>query len=453
MQPFVWKKKEEKSKESEKYEDEDSKRLNFLQEIERVRKRREDREKELEEMERLRFEEQRLREAATYGDWKEKEEQFLSEQIRVRSVIRILENRDATIDRLVKNIILSDSIKPENEREDEEVKRKLSQLDIEHSDPLEIIHNTEIRELNQLLEDVSSYIELERTLSSVNIQYFEAIYKIIVSEIAKTSSANNSKSFHKSIEKEVVSIISDKSSDELDNLERDIIKSINENKIGDREYWEAMLKEVQLQRSKQYVKDRHADIIRDYVNHISQLHVINKKNIEKETVVKSQDNNLDNSKIAIDLLRNEQCKGLDIDEGLLKGDEVQLTKTYAWSDRYRPRKPIYYNRVRTGYDWNKYNCTHYDRDNPPPRMIQGYKFTIFYPDLVDILKTPKYYLEPTDDPDFVIIRFHAGAPYEDIAFKIVNRQWDTQPYYGFKCSFERGILNLFVNFRRQFYRR
>lgn len=30
------------------------------------------------------------------------------------------------------------------------------------------------------------------------------------------------------------------------------------------------------------------------------------------------------------------------------------------SDRYRPRKPRYFNRVLTGFEWNRYNQTHYE---------------------------------------------------------------------------------------------
>lgn len=45
-------------------------------------------------------------------------------------------------------------------------------------------------------------------------------------------------------------------------------------------------------------------------------------------------------------------------------------QTYWWHDKYRPRKPRYFNRVKTGYDWNKYNQTHYDHDNPPPKTVQ-----------------------------------------------------------------------------------
>lgn len=100
-----------------------------------------------------------------------------------------------------------------------------------------------------------------------------------------------------------------------------------------------------------------------------------------------------------------------------------------------------------------YNRTHYDRDNPPPKTVQGYKFTIFYPDLIDKTKTPQFFVEPCEDPAFCIIRFHAGPPYEDVAFKIFNREWERAHRRGFKCLFERGILSLYFNFKRLLYRR
>lgn len=43
---------------------------------------------------------------------------------------------------------------------------------------------------------------------------------------------------------------------------------------------------------------------------------------------------------------------------------------YWWHEKYRPRRPKYFNRVHTGYEWNKYNQTHYDGDNPPPKTVQ-----------------------------------------------------------------------------------
>ncbi|XP_020212952.1 cactin [Cajanus cajan] len=137
------------------------------------------------------------------------------------------------------------------------------------------------------------------------------------------------------------------------------------------------------------------------------------------------------------------------------GAEVNLdSQVYWWHDKYRPRKPKYFNRVHTGYEWNKYNQTHYDHDNPPPKIVQGYKFNIFYPDLVDKTKAPSYTIEKDgSNGETCIIRFHAGPPYEDIAFRIVNKEWEYSHKKGFKCTFERGILHVYFNFKRHRYRR
>ncbi|KAH9624041.1 hypothetical protein KSS87_008963 [Heliosperma pusillum] len=146
---------------------------------------------------------------------------------------------------------------------------------------------------------------------------------------------------------------------------------------------------------------------------------------------------------------------VDGDAVLDPGAEINLdSQVYWWHDKYRPRKPKYFNRVHTGYEWNKYNQTHYDHDNPPPKVVQGYKFNIFYPDLVDKQMAPTYVTEKDGDSDETcIIRFHAGPPYEDIAFRIVNKEWEYSHKKGYKCTFERGILHLYFNFKRYRYRR
>jgi hypothetical protein len=149
----------------------------------------------------------------------------------------------------------------------------------------------------------------------------------------------------------------------------------------------------------------------------------------------------------------EADKNMENGEEAFDSEVSVASKHVAWMDKYRPRKPKYFNRVKTGYEWNKYNQTHYGPDNPPPKIVQGYKFNIFYPDLIDKSKTPQYFLEKSDSPDFVILRFHAGPPYEDIAFKIVNKEWEQSQKHGFKCQFSHGILYLWFNFKRYRYRR
>jgi len=138
--------------------------------------------------------------------------------------------------------------------------------------------------------------------------------------------------------------------------------------------------------------------------------------------------------------------------------EVELdSKVYWLNEKYKPRKPKYFNRVHTGYEWNKYNQTHYDQDNPPPKVVQGYKFNIFYPDLMDKDTAPEYVLGKDPNADehgsTCLLIFKAGPPYEDIAFKILNKEWEYSHKKGFKSTFERGILHLYFNFKRNRYRR
>merc|ERR1712037_832006 len=128
-------------------------------------------------------------------------------------------------------------------------------------------------------------------------------------------------------------------------------------------------------------------------------------------------------------LERKAKEGMNPDEEASFAVESALNQTYEWSDKYRPRKPRYFNRVHTGYEWNKYNQTHYDQDNPPPKVIQGYKFNIFYPDLIDKNVSPTFYIERIDE-DTATIRFHAGPPYEDVAFRIVNRDWESSHRKG-----------------------
>lgn len=162
----------------------------------------------------------------------------------------------------------------------------------------------------------------------------------------------------------------------------------------------------------------------------------------------------DASESAEDIFFRRAKEGMGQDEAQFSVEMPLTGKAYLWADKYRPRKPRFFNRVHTGFEWNKYNQTHYDFDNPPPKIVQGYKFNIFYPDLIDKRSTPEYFLEAcADNRDFAILRFHAGPPYEDIAFKIVNREWEYSHRHGFRCQFANGIFQLWFHFKRYRYRR
>jgi hypothetical protein len=84
-------------------------------------------------------------------------------------------------------------------------------------------------------------------------------------------------------------------------------------------------------------------------------------------------------------------------------------------------------------------------------VVQGYKFNIFYPDLVDKTKAPTFKIirehgrrrgesfAAAGEVDTCLIRFIAGPPYEDIAFRIVDREWDysAKKERGFRSSFDK----------------
>ncbi|KAJ5813279.1 uncharacterized protein N7503_000029 [Penicillium pulvis] len=168
------------------------------------------------------------------------------------------------------------------------------------------------------------------------------------------------------------------------------------------------------------------------------------------------------------LYERELAKGVSENEEIFTGEEAVSTAAQPqWASKYRPRKPRYFNRVQMGYEWNKYNQTHYDHDNPPPKVVQGYKFNIFYPDLIDKTKAPTYRIERENgrkrgqsfaeagEEDTCLIRFMAGPPYEDIAFRIVDKEWDysAKRERGFKSTFDKGILQLHFQFKRIYYRK
>lgn len=176
----------------------------------------------------------------------------------------------------------------------------------------------------------------------------------------------------------------------------------------------------------------------------------------------------DNSQSTSSLYEREVARGMGEGEEVFTGEEeVTPSRKPAWADTYKPRKPRYFNRVQMGYEWNKYNQTHYDHENPPPKVVQGYKFNIFYPDLIDKIKAPTYRIErengrkrgqsfaPAGEEDSCVIRFIAGPPYEDLAFRIQDREWDysAKRERGFKSSFDKGILQLHFQFKKIYYRK
>ncbi|KAK4377602.1 hypothetical protein RND71_003898 [Anisodus tanguticus] len=514
-----------------------------MAEIEKVKKRREERamEKAQREEELMLLARERAR--AEFHDWEKKEEEFHFDQSKVRTEIRLKQGRVKPIDVLIKQL------EPNGE------------FDVGIDEPYVVFKGLGIKEMEELHEDIKVHIDLDRE-TPLHIQYWEALLVVCNWELGEARKREamdkarvrgeelppelvvEERGLHSSIETDVKSLLQGKGYGELEALQSQIESQMRSGTAKVVEYWEAVLKRLQIYKAKACLREIHAKMLRKHLEHLeislesrdveveeeilrtneedmdheqndtrsmSPEPFLNEEAKEKEEAKKEEEEEeeeeeddeeegsyspvlmhgddkdeavdpeedraiLERKRMAVLEERRVQDKVLPptpaednfekkvfktmgaMEEGdavFGSNDEINLdSQVYWWHDKYRPRKPKYFNRVHTGYEWNKYNQTHYDHDNPPPKIVQGYKFNIFYPDLVDKARAPTYVIEKDgDSADTCIIKFHAGPPYEDIAFRIVNREWEYSHKKGFKCIFDRGILHLYFNFKRHRYRR
>ena len=476
LQPFVWGKKQEKDLREgrgDSGKDAEVQRLKTMEEIERARKRREDREKEKEEMERLRTEEQRLRDSAQFGDWQTKEEDFHMEQTRERSKIRISEAREQPIDTIAKNILLIEqhldgggggggtaTAAAARGEKNKSTTYDLVGLQCELRDPARIVHGLGVPELEKLLVDIDAYVQLEARKSGPYQLFWQSLFVVAEAELRaqrqhQLAGGQDASSVHKSVSEDVKKLLRGKVAEDLAELEGEIHRGLQDGSYSDVAYWSNALEAVKVQKARLVVTDTHHQLLQKQLEALSRIRELAEMQRSGEGAASATE-----AAAAVPLAADNDDEGYqrefgESEEKMQSNDEVALPPlaSHSWQDKIRPRKPKYFNHVRTGWDWNKYNQSHYDMDNPPPRTVHGYKFNIFYPDLIDKSATPKFFLEAADSPDFAILRFHAGPPYEDVAFKILNKEWEHARKSGFRSVFNRGVLQLHFNFKRRFYRR
>ncbi|CAH8336653.1 unnamed protein product [Eruca vesicaria subsp. sativa] len=492
---FVWRKKIEKdvhhgvSLDEFSVKAEKRRRGERMTEVEKVKKRREER-----AVEKARHEEEmallaRERARAEFQDWEKKEEEFHFDQSKVRSEIRLREGRLKPIDVLCKHLDGSDD------------------MDIELTEPYMVFKGLTVKDMEELRDDIKMYLDSDRA-TPTRVQYWEALIVVCDWELAEARKRDaldrarvrgeeppaellaQERGLHAGVEADAClkEIHSEMLRRHLHRLEQEgdeedvgvnhrlaPVMEENEEEMND-----ANLPDAEEAFSPEPImeEEEEADVEAEEAGSFSPelMHgddreeaidpVEDKKLLEMKRMVvlekqkKRIKEAMDSKPAPVE--DNFKVKAMKAMGAMEEGDavfgsnaEVNLdSEVYWWHDKYRPRKPKYFNRVHTGYEWNKYNQTHYDHDNPPPKIVQGYKFNIFYPDLVDKIKAPIYTIEKDGtSAETCMIRFHAGPPYEDIAFRIVNKEWEYSHKKGFKCTFERGILHLYINFKRHRYRR
>lgn len=531
---FVWGKKMEKEGKKNLTEEEIQKHQKqkmeeSRKELEKVKKRRLERERELEEREKERERLQRDKEVEYFREWEKQEDSFHLNQAKMRSKIRIQDGRAKPIDLLGKYISAEDD-----------------DLAIEMHEPYTYLYGLTITDLEDLLEDIKVYLELEE---GKNADYWRDIITVTNDELNKLRKLDTTQrefrdrreGINESVSHEVASIFKGKTTSQLLLLEEQIKKKLKGGEGVDVGYWESLLQQLKAHMARTRLRERHQEVLRQKLFKLKQEQgiesdplfpagvykedteqeqeevkqetpgpeedsepqagtsaeddsgeaVITEEDIEDQAYVdyeaggyspkllRTTDLDIDaviydpvddmkklelarlqvktSGRVRLDgetEFEKKAREGMNDDEATFSVEFQLDQQAFLWSDKYRPRKPRFFNRVHTGFEWNKYNQTHYDIDNPPPKIVQGYKFNIFYPDLIDKTSTPEYTLTPIEDnKDFAILRFKAGPPYEDIAFKIVNREWEYSYKHGFRCQFQNNIFQLWFHFKRYRYRR
>ncbi|XP_055956096.1 splicing factor Cactin isoform X2 [Patella vulgata] len=520
-------------------------------ELEKVKKRRQEREKQMEERDQEREQLQREKEAEYYRTWELQEDSFHLNQAKMRSQIRIQDGRAKPIDLLAKYISAEDD-----------------KLAIEMHEPYTYLYGLTITDLEDLLEDIKVYLELEQ---GKNADYWRDIITVSQDELNKLRKLDTTSreyfgdrrdGINQAVTTEVADVFKGKSTNQLKLLETQIKSKLEGGEGIDIGYWESLLQQLKAHMARTRLRERHQDVLRQKLHELkreqgieptplfpvktedgennistsspgdtttsrtidqvdikqeeqpstsgtteaqqteegkdnsdddddSEEEIITEADIEQGFIDEyeaggyspklMQPSNLDIDAVVYDpvddlkkleLARSQvqstgrvrldgetefekkAREGMNDDEATFSVEVALDSQAFLWSDKYRPRKPRFFNRVHTGFEWNKYNQTHYDIDNPPPKIVQGYKFNIFYPDLIEKSKTPEYTVTPCEnEKDFAILRFRASAPYEDIAFKVVNREWEYSYKRGFRCQFTNNIFQLWFHFKRFRYRR
>ncbi|KAK0630356.1 mid region of cactin-domain-containing protein [Bombardia bombarda] len=408
------------------------------------------------------------------------EDKFVLKQAKRKADIRVRERRAKPIDYLAFNLRFIDTDRDVFDDDDGDV-------EVDIPAPEAVLRSLNESQLKELDEDMQSYHTLESNRK--NEEYWTALLALCTDRRQKLKPQGPEGRAVTSVASDVDKILSPKSLEQLEALETKIKAKLQSDGPIDTDFWGELLKSLLVYKAKAKLKKVCQDIKAARVELMKARDPERAKAMEEseglsEATLKfaapssakplsrsvaptpatqssgpppgtarfAATGNEDFSQATKALYDREVARGVGEGEEIFAAEEeVPSGSKPLWADKYRPRKPRYFNRVQMGYEWNKYNQTHYDHDNPPPKVVQGYRFNIFYPDLIDKTKAPTYKIirehgrrrgesfAPAGKEDTCLIRFIAGPPYEDIAFRIVDREWDysAKKERGFKSSFDK----------------
>lgn len=416
-------------------ESEAARRAQNSLDLERIKRRRLEREAEVESQKAA-----KLASSETAADWQERERRFNLEQLYQKAFLRVKEKRAELFDLLALNTFRKELIISTGHVSGVE---KAFWFAILVDEPVKAL---DAKDRGRLDGEVRGLLELET--DPQYIEYWKAILQYSTMPPRKPLTDDL-------VREEIKSMLSDKTYQQLAALE---LKITTTHLLSDVDYREEVLSELRHRKVTTRIRELNRTFLErlksEYTDgEFEELTLHSTTAFSAEVAPPMHAGKWDQSPAAIALYSVEAHRSVGQDEVPfnVEAEDVAKPASYSWSATHRPRKPRYFNRARASYEWNKYNQTHYDSENPPPKTLQGFRFNIFYPELVDLAHTPEYRIEDdlNGDESTKLLWFTAGAPYEDLVFRIPNSEWEFAPRHGFRCTFDRGALRLHFWFRKQ----
>lgn len=388
-------------------------------------------------------------------------------QAKKRAVIRVREGRAKPIDAFVINLKLVEEGQRQRVLGDDEIEGEEFYI----TDADDVIKPLSVQEMAELQHNIEEYLQMEK--SPRNREFWKAVTVILTDFQTESTSAPENRAVN-SVAKDIDDILGSKTFEELESFESLVERKLSGDEPIDVDYWQQLRRSLKIWKARARLRAMHQPVIKTRPKPAPKPVAgpnppANPFDPSSFTDAMVHDDLLEDNdaftQAAQAMFDTETTRiveeGVETEENfnVEAEDATTISEQPLWADQYKPRKPKFFNRVVMGYEWNKYNQTHYDEANPPPKVVQGYKFNIFYPNLVDTSKTPTYKVErarqkrkyvgggggtSAGEDETCIIRFMAGPPYLDVAFRIIDRDWDYSSRFnrGFKSSFDK-VIRLF----------
>ncbi|KAJ3255916.1 hypothetical protein HK103_005832 [Boothiomyces macroporosus] len=267
---------------------------------------------------------------------REDDDEFFYKQAKLRAEIRLKENRPQPIDLIVIN------------------------LTIKNIDILEILDNLKGPELTQLLSDLQLFIQFDE-----QDEYYKSIKEIVEFRLQNTRTGISDK-----IKKDITELYATKSIAELIELEHQVKEKMKQDFI-DLDYWENILKilnvykaraklqkyiktvilekkEFKRQEFKPYMEPTVSSIVQEddliFTQSQNQQYIQESRNeiLQKYQIQQTTESLFQETIEQRQALYQQMVRDASVD---IEDEEI-MKSNFDFGEKYKPRKPDYYNRIK-----------------------------------------------------------------------------------------------------------